>query len=272
MRYCVSARQPYSILKKADEIKVNYIDRERIMDFIENIPNKAIILDVPGDEAEWETWTMYGEKFNEFYIALHNLKRYKEFADRGIKWYWPYPITSYYELNMIIALKPSYLMIGPPLSFDLDQVKAMAYAEGEAAPIPVRMICNNAKPDYLPRANADADGICGQWVRPEDAARYEYAVQCFEFENVDLKQEEVLLTIYKENQTWPGNLNLIIQNLNFNVDNRAVPDDMPAARINCGQRCQSTSGCKLCWSALKFADQLRKEKYRRERRDNIDNN
>jgi hypothetical protein len=271
MRYCVSGRQPYSVLKKADEIKVNYIDRERIFDFVENIPNKTIILDVPGDEAEWETWAMYGEKFNEFYIALHNLKRYEEFAGHGVKWYWPYPITSYYELNKIIALKPSYLMIGPPLSFDLERVRALAYADGDATPIPLRMVCNNAKPDYLPKVPGQ-DGVCGQWVRPEDAAHYEFAVQCFEFENVDLKQEETLLAIYKENQTWPGNLNLIIQNLNFNVDNRVVPIDMVAARTNCGQRCFSTSSCKLCISALKFADQLRKEKYKREQRDNIDNN
>lgn len=65
---------------------------------------------------------MYGEKFEEFYIALHNLNRAKEFNDAGVKWYWPFPITTYYELAMIVNLHPSYLMIGPPLTFDLDNI------------------------------------------------------------------------------------------------------------------------------------------------------
>ena len=41
MRYCVSGRQPYSVLKRADEVKVAFRDRDRIMDFVENINNKS---------------------------------------------------------------------------------------------------------------------------------------------------------------------------------------------------------------------------------------
>ena len=272
MRYCVSGRQPYSIMKKADEIKVAYIDRDRILDFVEKLPDKTIILDVPGNEAEWDTWHMYDEKFYEFYIALHNLSRWQEFNDHNIKWYWPYPITSYYELGMVLALKPSYLMIGPPLSFELDKVAMLAYLEDRADQIPLRMVCNNTCPKYLPKVEGNNTGICGQWVRPEDAAVYNSRVQCFEFENVDLKQEEVLLHVYKENQNWPGNLNLLIQNLGFNVDNRAIPEELGERRMNCGQRCWSTSSCHLCESALRFAESLRKEKIRRRKEENIDNN
>jgi hypothetical protein len=87
-----------------------------------------------------------------------------------------------------------------------------------------------------------------------------------------LKQEETLLHIYKENKMWPGNLNLLIHNLYFDVDNRAIPKDFADARMGCGQRCWSSSGCRLCVSALKFADQLRKEKIRRNSETNIDNN
>lgn len=273
MRYCVSGRQPYSVMKRADEIKVAYADRDRIMDFVEQLPDKTIILDVPGDEADWNTWYMYADKFAEFYIALHNLKRAHEFNDSGVKWYWPYPITSYYELGMILALGPSYLMIGPPLSFDLDRVAALAYADGDATPIPLRMVCNCARPAYLPTPDPIANtAICSQWVRPEDAEAYGARVQCFEFENVDLKQEEVMLHVYKENKNWPGNLNLLIQGLHFNVDNRAIPDEFGTARMDCGQKCWSTSSCRLCPTSLKFAEQIRKEKLRRAKEQEIDNN
>ena len=273
MRYCVSGRQPYSVLKRADEIKVNYNDKDRIIDFVEKLSDKVIILDVPGDEVDWNNWYMYADKFAEFHIALHNLNRAQEFNDSGVKWYWPYPITSYYELGMIASLGPSYLMIGPPLSFDLDRVAALAYMDGDATQIPLRMVCNNARPAYLPMPDPLKDSaICGQWVRPEDADAYGARVQCFEFESTDLKQEEALLHIYKENKMWPGNLNLLIHNLYFDVDNRAIPKDLADARMSCGQRCWSSSGCHLCVSALRFADALRKEKIRRNSESNIDNN
>ena len=267
MRYCVSGRQPYSVLKRADEIKVAYADRDRILDFVEKLPDKVIILELPGDaEYEWPTWEMYSEKFREFHIASHRIDRFKDFQEHNIKWYWPYPITSFYELGMIMDLDPSYVMVGPPLSFDLDKVFQNTYYDGSTDQCPVRMVVNNALPNYLVEHKVNT-GLRGQWVRPEDAQVYSSRVQCFEFENVDLKQEEVLLHVYKENQMWPGNLNLLIQNLNFNVDNRAIPEELGEARMDCGQRCWSTSGCRLCESAFKFADNVRKEKLRRDQED-----
>ena len=102
MRFCVSGRQSYSVIKNADEIKFEYNDKNKIIDMIEDYSEKTIILDVPKDEEDWNTWQLYTEKFNNFYIALHNLMRSNEFNKANIKWYWPYPITSFYELQKII--------------------------------------------------------------------------------------------------------------------------------------------------------------------------
>ena len=272
MRFCVSGRQPYSVLKRADEIRVAYADRDRILDFVEKIPNKTIILDVPGDEADWNTWAMYNDKFDEFYIAIHKLSRAGEFNYHNIKWYWPYPITSFYELDMIVSLHPSYLMIGQPLTFDLQKVISKVYDDGcdeNEEYIPLRMTVNIAHPEYLP--DNGISGICGQWVRPEDADAYGEYVRCFEFANVDLKREEVLLHTYKENKNWPGNLNLLIQRLNYNVDNRAISEDLCNKRMNCGQKCWSGSACRLCVTELMFAEALRHEKVRRSQKSEIDN-
>ena len=271
MRFCVSGRQPYSVIKRADEIKFTYNDRDRIMDLVEKYPEKTVILDVPGHEGDWKLWEMYSEKFHEFYIALHDLSRVPEFNQAHIKWYWPYPVTSYYELGMIVDMHPAYIMVGPPLSFDLDKIVNHLYDPCDSTfQIPLRMVVNVAHPNYLPAEGMH--GICGQWVRPEDCQLYSTRIQCFEFDNVDLKQEETLLGIYKENQTWPGNLNLIIQRLNFNVDNRAIPEDLAGKRMTCGHRCWSGSGCHLCVSALRFADQIRKEHLRRNQKADVDNN
>ena len=268
MRYSVSGRQPYSVIKKADEIRFIYADRDKIFDLIENYSDKTIILDVPNQEEDWSNWQMYNEKFSEFYIALHDLSRADAFNVMGIKWFWPFPITTFYELSMVIDLHPSYIMLGPPLSFDLEKVqKEIKKTCGE--PIPVRMTANVAHPKYLP--NEKINGLCGQWVRPEDVALYEPYIQCFDFEGCQsLKEEEVLLTTYQAG-VWPGNLNLLIKRLNFNVDNRAIPEEVGLARINCGQKCWSGSGCELCISTFMFAEAIRKERDRRRQQSAVEN-
>ena len=63
MRFCINGRQPYSVIKKADEIKFAYADKDKIIDLVENYSDKIIILDVPGDESDWTKWKMYDEVF-----------------------------------------------------------------------------------------------------------------------------------------------------------------------------------------------------------------
>ena len=235
-------------------------------DFIENIPDKSIILDIPGDEPiNWNMTQVYNEKFKEFHVALHNLNRYDEFNSHNVKWYWPYPITSYYELNAIADLGPSYLLIGPPLSFQLEKVKKISKN------IPLRLIPTSANPDYLPLIETK-NNIKGQWIRPEDIPAYEPYISVFEFDEYHLNQEEALLHIYKENGYWMGNLNLLIKNLQFNVDNRSIPEDFGKTRANCGQKCMSDGACHLCELVLAFAENIRKEKIERKKQSNIDNN
>ena len=273
MRFCVNGRQPYSVIKQADEIKFSYNDKDRILDLVENYSDKVIILDVPGQESDWKLWQMYSEKFSEFHIALHDLHRAGEFVNEHINWFWPYPITSYYELDMIMDLHPSYIMLGPPLSFDLDRVEEHLFDpqyEAKTKRIPTRMIVNVAHPAFLPINGSH--GICGQWVRPEDVDLYSTYIQCFEFDEVDLKQEATLLHIYKDNKEWPGNLNLLIQKLRFNVDNRAIPEEFGERRLTCKQRCWEAGSCTACVRSFYFAEQLRKEKIRRKKEKEIDNN
>ena len=263
MNFSINGRQPKSVIKRADEIKFFYQDKDAIFDLIEDFSDKRIVLDLPEDAEDWKMWKMYSTTFADFFIALHNLNKANKFNEENIKWYWPFPITSYYELDAVIKLNPSFIMIGPPLSFDLENVSRKVKG------IPLRMTVNVAQPTYLP---AIGDGVCGQWVRPEDAAAYEKYIDTFEFDEVNLSQEETLLKIYKENKNWPGRLNLIIKRLNFNIDNRIIPDEFAQARMTCGQTCFKTGICKLCDSNFRFAEQLKRIKAKREQKQNIDNN
>ena len=268
MKYCISGRQPYSVLKKADEVRVRYNDKDRIMDFVEKIPDKTIILDMPEFDVNYATWHMYDEKFEGgFYLALYQLPRAKELNNEGIKWYWPYPITSYYELNEILALGPSYVALGPPLSFELTNVRKILGPD-----LKIRMVCNCARPVHL-IANADAPGIKGQFVRPEDVDTYGEIVDVFEFDGVtdELKKEATLLDIYQKKE-WPGNLNFLITHLNLDIDNRGILDEFADRRMNCRQRCMAGSSCHFCDTVYTFAEALRKEHLRRKQQVDIDNN
>lgn len=189
---------------------------------------------MPEFDIDYDTWRMYDEKFEGgFCLALYVLPRADELNIEGIKWYWPYPITSYYELREILDLGPEYVLIGAPLSFDLQNVRKIVGPD-----VKIRMTCNCARPVHL-IANAGATGIKGQYVRPEDVDTYGEYVDVFEFDAVkdELTKEATLLEIYREKKAWPGNLNLLITHLNVDVDNRGLYDDFGERRANCRQRC-----------------------------------
>lgn len=103
MKYCLSARQPDSILKKADEIKIELRDYKAIPEYIEKFSDKTLILDftdnIPND-FNWELISVYTNEMNgNFYCALNNLDLIPECALRGIKFYYKYPVTSLFELE-----------------------------------------------------------------------------------------------------------------------------------------------------------------------------
>ena len=111
--------------------------------------------------------------------------------------------------------------------------------------IPVRLVPNICYDSYIPHEN----GVCGQWVRPEDQEVYEKAgCEVIEFINdLDSKEkEEALYRIYAERKEWPGEMDSIFINFNYPALNRMVPPDLALVRLNCKQFCQRTQGCQLC--------------------------
>ena len=238
MKYCVSGRQPKSILRQADEIKMQYKDCERILDYIEEFSNKTFIVEISKDEIEinWSLLNVFKEKLNNFILCIHNLNLVNEIKEKDFKFYWAYPIVTWYELEGIAALNPVYLFLNAPLSFSLQKIKDK----------------------YIPRDN----GIYGTWIRPEDIQIYENWVDTFEFITDDLKKESTLIHVYKDNKQWPGNLNLLLTNLNYNVDNRAIPEEIGKIRANCEQKCKSGGSCNFCSIAFKFATDVRNKYYR----------
>ena len=256
MKYCLSARQPYSILKKADEIKIELRDYQAIPEYIEKYADKTLILEFTNDipkDFDWNLIAAYVEKMGGgFYCALSDLSLVPECALRNIKFYYKYAVTTLYELAALKEIGVSYALIGAPLMFDLKSAAAFK--------IPLRAIPNLAYEPYIKHKN----GIIGGWVRPEDVDKYGEYISTFEFYAPKaLDKEATLFKVYAENKTWPGNLNLLIENLDFDYDNRLFYDEEHFAerRMKCKQKCLSGHSCHYCVDQFYFVEHVLK-KYR----------
>lgn len=254
MKYCVSSRQPKSFLAQADEIKIPYADKDRLIDYVKEFKDKTIILTIPKEvhnhDLNWDLFRAYSEEV-DFILCIDNLGLAKDCRAQNIKFYWSYPAFTWYELRSLVALNPCQIFLTAPLSFDLEKVKKITS-------IPLRLCPNLAHDSYIPREN----GIYGPWIRPEDVKEYEVYVDVLEFITDDLGKERTLLHVYKDNGNWPGNLNLLLTNFNINVDNRGIPEEIGKNRMTCGQRCMQGGNCHFCETAIKFSNAVRSKHYR----------
>lgn len=185
-----------------------------------------------------------------FYCALSDLNILPECSLRNIKYYYKYAVTTLYEVVGLKNLGVSYLLIGAPLMFDLKTVASYN--------IPLRAIPNLAYEPYIKQEN----GICGGWVRPEDVEIYGEYIDVFEFYAPDsLDKEKATFKVYAENKNWPGNLNLLIDHLDFNYDNRLFYDEENFAkrRMGCKQKCLSGGSCHYCLDQFYFVDKVLKK-------------
>lgn len=249
MKYCLSARQPDAILKKADEIKIELRDFKAIPEYVEKFPDKTLILEFVNDlpeDFDWEEIQVYNDKMNGNLIcALSDLGLVLECQLRNIRFYYKYPVTSFFELEGLKELGVCYILVGTPLLFDL---KTAANYQ-----IPLRAIPNLAYEPYIVRKN----GIIGGWIRPEDSNTYGQYIDTFEFyAPKSLNKEASIYKVYAENGTWPGNLNLLIDNLNFDFDNRLLYDaeNFAERRMSCQQKCLKGRSCHYCIDQLQFPD------------------
>ena len=83
-----------------------------------------------------------------------------------------------------------------------------------------------------------------------------------------LEKEATLYHVYAENGKWPGNLNLLIDFLNTDINNNALYDEEGFAekRMSCKQRCMSNGTCHYCTDQVKFIDTI--YKYRKQKSEN----
>lgn len=251
MKCCLNSRLPKQILQKADQIKFEYRDHNSIIDYIDY--EKTIIVDcLKATEIDWNQMSNYNKiTKKEFIMCLANLEQINEAKNRGILWYWGYPITTFYEAKGFIRLGSYYLKLGAPLFFEWDLVTKVI------PEVKIRHTPNIAYNDGLPRL----DGVSGTWIRPEDISLYDEYIDVIEFEDCDREKEQTLYSIYIEQKEWSPILQLLISNLNYGGVNRLIQSEVTKRRLNCHQVCENGGSCTLCWRALRLANAERLREY-----------
>lgn len=252
MKFCLSSRQPEAYLKKADEIKVENRDIKSVPDLFEKYPEAMVILEesFDGTGFDWkELKTFNTLSQGRLMLCLAEISSAAKAKEIGIPFYMGFPTKTFYEIEGLMNLGATFVRIDAPLFFKMNEL--------DNFDIPKRLVVNLAYCDMLPRE----DGVNGVWIRPEDLHMYDEFLDSIEFGNCDLRKEQALFRIYAEEHEWPGELGMIVDNLNHSGLNRMIHPDVTKSRMNCGQRCVAGSMCKICYRALSLADRDKVKDY-----------
>ena len=248
MKFCLNSRLSSQYLQTADQIKVAYRDIDSIPDISAKFPQAEIIVCMSNNptENDMRLVRQYQKIHPKDLILAFSFFPPAEMRE-GFRFYATYPVESFSEANALIAQGVDYIRLGSPLAFMIDKVAELK--------IPVRLVPNQPYLSIVPREN----GVCGQWIRPEDLPLYDERLTdaVVEFDFCRLTEEEALYRIYSDEQRWPGPLNYIVQNLNDNALNRLLEPGIGLARLNCGHKCQDPTGsCHVCHNAFRLANML----------------
>lgn len=249
MKFCLNCRLSPMYLKKADQIKVQPRDKAYIYQLIEDYPDKEIVLvvhELPTMEeiAEWQKLNKLSG--NKLILAFNYFPAPEQYGT--CRWYTNYPVESFSEANALIAQGSECLRLGSPLAFMMDKVALLDTQ--------IRLVPNQPYLSVVPR---DDNGICGQWIRPEDLHWYydKLPNMMIEFDFCRVSEEEALYRLYAEQHNWPGPLSMIIHNLDDGALNRLLEKGIGLARMNCGHKCQDPTGsCHICPNAFKLANMV----------------
>lgn len=244
MRFCLKHYNS-KYLADADEIYIHSLKvEEKLLDLVEKYPNATFVIDDGEDIERIKRYKILTK--GKLIIKLGDFSLLQGLKDNNIPFFYAMPITTYAQYQALKDIGVESFVIDSPLFnnihfFDNDKV---------------RIALNISYYAEIPRKN----GIIGSWVRPEDIDVFGDNVIGY-FENCDAKKEEALYRVYS-NREWLGDLNTLITNLDYNVENVLIPPELIDFRLNCRQRCLDGGGCHLChrYFAIanrKFLDELK---------------
>lgn len=272
MKWCLSGRQTDEYIKKADEIKLVWMDHNKELDIIgllEINPNARILI-FPSFETilvdkdyQWlKSQCMICKRNFAVIVSYDDMAQ--RCKDLDIPFFFGYPARTFQQLNRMHAWGATDAYIDDMLCHSLDSISEF-YSD-----MNIRVYANSCG---WGTADGIWEGTEGSWFRPEDLWQIQ-GIDVAEFhtsaENImdARKQEQALYRIYAEKHEWHGYVNDFVFDLKKkDVLNRLLDFDFQERRSNCRMRCMETHRCRHCDFHCNMATEIQANKIK----ENINN-
>lgn len=205
-------------------------------------PNASYVLYIKDNitEQDWDkVYQYYIMTQKKFKVCLGNIP-IEQCYKRNIPFYFEYPVQYGLEAQAMISLGVCAIRITGELTHNLDFVNTF--------PVEIRVCPYRA---YTPW---NYKPLIGGWFRPEDLYNLDMIDVC-EIINVDNKRGQALYRIYAEQHKWPGELYMIVDDIqDKTIANRMLPPEFQERRSNCHMRCQNGGHCHYCETVAYLAN------------------
>lgn len=186
--------------------------------------------------------------FDNFYVRIDitDIESIKFLQENKIRFFMDssFPANSYGQLEAMLRMGVESVYISDDLCYNLSSVSQTCHDAN------VRLRCElNRLPSTALDASTNPKTIV--WT-PQDMNELNGYFDVFEFalgqDPIDWHKFKVLFNTYFVKRKWHGNLNEIIEGLEFDYDDDFIMPTFPSYKYNCGKRCVMREGnkCQRC--------------------------
>lgn len=243
MNFCINYGCGADSLERADQIRIEPKYFNLINTIADKYPNKTLVVVEP-PENRWDDIKTYALGLRDQFVLEIRHIEYAYTCERlGIPYYYAFGATSFTEINWLIAHKATYIVVAPPMFFQLDKIKN-----------------KNIKVRVAPNYTHDGEVFSASlahtsWILPAELHYYEDYIDTIFFVNCrSVSAEETFFDIYTRNDKWLAPLNTLFQGFPEDTFEAGFVEPMAPRRISCGQVCEIDGRCHFCDTALKVAN------------------
>lgn len=248
MKFCLSYVRGSGLLDTADEISIWYQPGRatELIDFIQKHQNQRIILKIGYQDnsnsswfstnKEYELINAIKEKYTGANIAVEFFTKDSEFNLKNliVPYFFSTPISTFDQLHYYIDKGVSDVILESDICFSLKCAKTICSNHGVKIRIDPRRASSSA-PSY--------DPLTHFFIRPEDLSALDNYIDVIFFDTIN---QDIYYNIYFKDKEWFGDLQDLIEGLNFSVDNRCIIPSFGTIRATCSKKCKSTGKCNIC--------------------------
>lgn len=239
------------IKKLADEIRCPYNQLGLLLKFIKENPQKRYVIELPNDIKQEEIDKAIKEleiiksMVSDYTFSCHSLNSFKEMRERGYQAFLDLPVTDWELFNDLVEQGASDIWIDGALGF---QINALTRAKGNTK---IRAVPNYSSVIGNMQPNSF-------FIRPEDLAKYQEAIDIVFFKEKEVSREELVFTIYKRGN-FIGNIEDLIPVTREPTPNALFKEDFADIRLNCRQSCKIPGHhCAYCRTYFNIGKNLQK--------------